>query len=165
MSKIIAIQPYLHFNGTCEAAFTFYEKVFKCKAPFWQRFSDLPADSPMRKKMKKKHARQVMHVQLAVSDGVTVMGSDTLEDRVVGSNIQLSLDVRTRAEAKRLFRALAASGGSVEMPLQDTFWGSYFGCVKDAFGIQWMVSYSAPQEAAAEGAGGAQTKSKKRKTK
>jgi PhnB protein len=40
-----------------------------------------------------------------------------------------------------LFAALSA-GGNVEQPLQEMFWGDYFGTLVDKFGVQWMINCS-----------------------
>jgi PhnB protein len=71
------------------------------------------------------------------------MGSDAPESMglkvATGNNVHINLELDTRAEAERLFNALAA-GGKVEMPLQEMFWGATFGSLADRFGVQWMVN-------------------------
>jgi PhnB protein len=73
------------------------------------------------------------------------MGTDVIESMghkpVDGNNFSLSLEAESKDEADKIFNALA-SGGKVEMPMQNTFWGSYFGMTQDKFGIQWMMSYN-----------------------
>jgi len=56
----------------------------------------------------------------------------------VGNNYSISFSGDDRAHCDRIFAALA-EGGTVLMPLQETFWGAYFGTLADKFGIQWMV--------------------------
>ena len=77
------------------------------------------------------------------------MATDALESMghklTVGNNIQLSIEAESKNEVDKLFKGLS-SGGKVTMPLADTFWGSYFGMVTDKFGVQWMVSYTKPQQ-------------------
>jgi PhnB protein len=53
--------------------------------------------------------------------------------------ISLSISVGSKEEADRIFAALG-EGGKVDMPMQNTFWGSYFGMITDKFGIDWMIS-------------------------
>jgi PhnB protein len=56
-----------------------------------------------------------------------------------GNNMHINLQPDTRAEADRIFRGLS-SGGKVQMPLVEMFWGDYFGSLTDRFGISWMVN-------------------------
>ena len=136
------VSTYLNFPRTTEAAFMFYKSVFKTefKAPI-SRFSDVPAnpDQPLADADK----NLVMHVELPILAGHSLMGTDAPESMgfklVPGNNMFISLEPDTRAETDRLFNALS-SGGNVGMPLQDMFWGAYFGSLTDKFGIQWMFN-------------------------
>ena len=86
-----------------------------------------------------------MHAQ-PFTGGHVLMGTDTREAMghtlVVGSNVSINLEPDTRAEAQRLFTALAA-GGTVTMELQEMFWGAYYGSLCDRYGVQWMVNCAA----------------------
>jgi PhnB protein len=77
------------------------------------------------------------------------MGTDTLESMgqklTIGNNISIAIQPDSKAEAEKLFNGLSA-GGKVTMPLQDTFWGAYFGMLTDKFGIQWMVNFDNKQQ-------------------
>lgn len=134
---------YLNFTGNTEAAFEFYKSVFKTEfaAPIARMGSvpaapDMPALSAAEKEL-------VMHVALPILGGHMLMGTDALESMghtlTFGNNFSINLEPDTRAEADRLFAALSA-GGKVTMPLQDMFWGAYFGTLVDKFGVQWMVN-------------------------
>ena len=96
--------------------------------------------------MPAESANMVMHVELAIVGGHVLMGTDAPESMgftvTPGNNMHINLEPDTRAEAERLFNALAV-GGVVDMPLQDMFWGAYFGSFRDRFGIQWMVNCAA----------------------
>ena len=85
----------------------------------------------------------VMHVALQILGGHVLMGTDAPESMgfklAPGNNVYINLEPDTRAETERLFNALAA-GGKVETPLQDMFWGAYFGSLTDRFGVQWMFN-------------------------
>jgi PhnB protein len=74
------------------------------------------------------------------------MGSDAGGDWApaisIGNNITISITADSKADADRIFNALAI-GGKVTMPLADTFWGDYFGLCTDSFNINWMMSYNA----------------------
>ena len=87
----------------------------------------------------------VMHVELPITGGHILMGTDAPEQMGFkvnfGNNIYINLEPDTREETKRLFDALAA-GGKVEMELQDMFWGAYFGSCTDKYGVQWMFNCS-----------------------
>jgi PhnB protein len=72
------------------------------------------------------------------------MGSDTSESwgppTIQGNNFSVSVNADGRDDADRIFNGLSA-GGRVTMPMQNMFWGAYFGMFTDKFGIQWMVNY------------------------
>ena len=136
-----AVNPYLNFMGNTEEAFTFYKSVFGGEFSALQRFKD----TPEAEKVSAADREKIMHISLPIGKGVTLMATDALESMgqklEVGNNFSLSIDAESRAEADRLFDGLS-KGGKVEMPMQKTFWGSYFGMIEDKFGIQWMVSYA-----------------------
>ena len=87
---------------------------------------------------------KVLHVSLSLPNGAILMGSDVPEsyaDKMTyGNNISISINCESRAETEKLFNDLS-EGGTVTMPLGDTFWGAYFGMFTDKFGINWMVNY------------------------
>jgi PhnB protein len=138
---------YLNFMGNTEEAFGFYSKVFQTEfsAPI-QRMGDVPAGAGMPA-LSDAEKRMVMHVELPILAGHILMGTDALESMgalVFGTNVSISLEPDTRAEAKRLFDQLG-EGGKVTMELQDMFWGALFGSVTDKYGVQWMVNCAAKQ--------------------
>lgn len=140
-----SVSTYLNFPGTTEQAFAFYKSVFKTEyaAPI-ARFGDMPpsADCPPVPDADKK---LVLHVALPILGGHVLMATDCVpsmgQTYKPGNNVSINLQPDSRAEAKRLFDALS-EGGKVEMPLQDMFWGDYFGALVDKFGTQWMVNCS-----------------------
>lgn len=136
---MIVMNPYLNFNGNSEEAFNFYKSVFGGEFSMLQRFKDTPEGD----KLSPEDANKIMHIALPVGVN-TLMATDALESMgqklVVGNNSHLSIHAESRAEADKLFAALAV-GGKIEMPLMDMFWGSYFGMVDDKFGIKWMISH------------------------
>jgi PhnB protein len=85
----------------------------------------------------------VMHIELPIVGGHMLMGTDAPETMgftvQMGNNVHINLEPDTRAETKKLFDALSA-GGKVTMPLQDMFWGAYFGSCTDKFGLHWMFN-------------------------
>ena len=140
------VSTYLNFNGNTEQAFLFYRSVFggDFSGPI-HRFKDTPA-TPGQPPMPTDTANMVMHVELKLLGDHVLMGTDAPESIgfkvLAGNNVHLNLEPDTRAEAERLFSALAV-GGMIDMPLQDMFWGAYFGSLTDQFGIHWMVNCAA----------------------
>lgn len=137
-----SINPYLVFDGNCEAAFNFYKQVFGSKEMFISKFSEIPGDEG--KKVSETDKNKIMHVSLPMGKSI-LMGSDAGEGYSgkinSGNNFSISIDTDSKEEADRIFKELS-EGGVVLMNMNDTFWGAYFGMLTDKFGINWMVSYS-----------------------
>ncbi len=135
-----SLSPYLNFMGNTEEAFTFYKSVFGGEFTNFQRFKDTTEAG----KMSAEDGEKIMHVALPIGHGTILMATDMLESfgqtLITGNNFSISIDTESEEEASKLFNALSA-GGKVEMPLDKTFWGAYFGMFTDKFGIQWMVNY------------------------
>lgn len=131
------LNPYLNFDGTCEEAFKFYKSVFGRE--FQGDISRLKDVSGME--IPEDAKERVMHVALPVGNDL-LMGSDIFPGQpfVQGNNNYVSIFSESKEEADRLFGALS-EGGEVEMPMEEQFWGDYFGSLKDRFGIHWMVNY------------------------
>ena len=142
---MLTINPYLNFAGNTEEAFNFYKSVFGGEFLALQRFKDTPEAGNIPKQEQDK----IMHVALPIGNGAILMATDALESMgqklTVGNNFYIAIQPETKEEAQRLFNGLSA-GGKVEMPLQDAFWGAYFGMFQDKFGIQWMVNYDQNQK-------------------
>lgn len=135
------INPYLIFNGNCEAAFLFYQSVFGGDFPYIGKFKDMPpADG---QKLNPDDAERIMHVSLPIGGGSILMGSDSNSqsgDVKIGANVSISINTESKAEADKLFNGLSA-GGTIIMPMENTFWGAYFGMFIDKFSIHWMVNF------------------------
>jgi PhnB protein len=138
------VNAYLTFNGNCLEAFEFYKSVFGGEFPYVGRFSDMPP----QENQTAPDGELIMHISLPISKETILMGSDTGGEWAVhykqGNNMSLSINTDSEAEADRLFGGLSA-GGLVTMPMNRTFWGSYFGMFTDKFGINWMVSFDDKQ--------------------
>ena len=137
------VSTYLNFPRTTETAFLFYQSIFGTE--FTQpiaRFKDIPPH-PDQPPLAEADENLVMHVALPILGGHLLMGTDSPESMGFtvksGNNIYINLEPDTRAETERLFAALS-DGGKIEMPLQDMFWGDYFGSLCDQFGICWMFN-------------------------
>ena len=128
------LNPYLLFNGQCEAAFKFYEKVLRGKIVAMMPHEGTPAASHVPPEWLKK----IIHARLVVGDKV-LMGSDAPPDRYQETKgFSISVGVDTPAEAERIFRALSENG-KVQMPMEKTFFAERFGMLADQFGIPWMI--------------------------
>lgn len=138
------INPYLNFNGTTEEAFNFYKSVFGGQFQMIQRMRDTPESA----RVPAHEQDRIMHVALPIGNGNLLMASDILESMghhlTVGNNQHIAISTESQDEADRIFGGLSA-GGKVTMPLEQTFWGAYFGMLTDKFGVQWMVSYDKDQ--------------------
>ena len=138
---------YLNFNGNCEEAFNFYRSVFGGEFPYIGRFKDMPPQEGVPSLSKEMEDR-IMHVSLSISKETVIMGSDTGGEWAPGfkqgNNFSISINTDSKEEADRLFNGLSAEG-QVTMPLNNTFWGDYFGMFTDKFGINWMVSFNSNQ--------------------
>ncbi|HNR18366.1 MAG TPA: VOC family protein [Bacteroidia bacterium] len=136
------INPYLTFNGTCEAAFNFYKSVFGGEFPYIGKFKDMPPTEGQ--KMPDHDGEKIMHVSLPIGGGTILMGSDTggewSSNFKEGNNFSISINADSAEEANRIFNGLSA-GGTITMPLARTFWSELFGMFTDKFGINWMMSY------------------------
>lgn len=138
------VNVYLNFNGNCEEAFEFYKSVFGGEYNYLGRFKDTPPEYPVPE----EHANKILHVGLPIGGDTSLMGSDVIEgfgpEVKFGNNFSLTVSVDSEQEADTLFNALA-EGGAITMPMQKTFWGAYFGCLTDKFGVNWMLSYELQQ--------------------
>ncbi|CAN7581306.1 VOC family protein [Pseudorhodoferax sp. LjRoot39] len=139
------VSTYLNFNRQTEEAFDFYRSVFG--GDFIggvRRMGEAPA-MPGQPPLSEVDKQLVMHVELATLGEHVLMGTDAPESMGFqlhqGNNVHINLEPDTRADTDRLFAALS-EGGTVQMPLQQMFWGDYFGSLTDRFGICWMVNCS-----------------------
>jgi PhnB protein len=130
-------QPYLFFDGRCEEAVQYYQKVLGTEVTMLMRFKDSPVphesctDGP-------DAGNKVMHSSFRIGD-TTVLASDgRCQGQPKFEGFSLSLTVPDAAQAERVFTALA-DGGQVQMPLSQTFFSPRFGMVADRFGVGWMI--------------------------
>src|SRR5690606_16208803 len=123
-----------------EEAFNFYKSVFGGEFISIHKMSD----TPHAESLPENERNRVMHIALPIDSETTLMASDTIPSagHVLnpGNNVHLSLHPESREEAERLYNGLSVDG-QIEMPLQDTFWGAYYGNFKDKYGINWMINY------------------------
>lgn len=138
-----SINPYIHFNGNCEEAFNFYKSVFGGEFAMVSRFKDIPNPHNPNAEVE---ADKIMHVALPIGKASILMGSDTPSfmgtHNLNENRSKISISAESKEEADKIFNGLSI-GGSVEMPIGDSPWGSYFGMLRDKYGIEWMVDYDA----------------------
>ena len=144
----MVINPYLNFNGNTEEVFNFYKSIFGGDFPFVMRFNEMPQDAAdgegcVGEGIPENDANGLAHISLPVGQTM-LMASDVPSNMppvVSGTNVSLCISVDSRADADRIFGALS-EGGTVQMSMQDQFWGDYYGMLEDKFKIQWMVSFN-----------------------
>lgn len=139
------LNPYVHFNGNAEEAFTFYKTVFGGEFSRVMRYKDVANENfPVPA----NDANRIMHIALPIGNDSSLLGSDVMERMgKVNENDNrntIFISANTREEATRLFNGLSA-GGQVEMPIADGPFGAYFGMFTDKYGVEWMVNFDAAQ--------------------
>lgn len=126
------INPYLTFPGNCEEAFNYCKSIFGGEFTGIVRFGDMPPQEGVS--IAEEDKNHVMHISLQISKETVLMGSDTggkwAPKTVIGNNFSLSVNADTKEHADRFFNMLS-EGGQVTMPMDKTFWGSYFGMCTD----------------------------------
>ncbi|RYD69597.1 MAG: VOC family protein [Sphingobacteriales bacterium] len=134
------LNPYLNFKGNAEEAFQFYQSVLGGELQL-MRMSETPGTEDLSDEEK----NLLMHVSLPIGNGQLLMASDCVDSmgQIVrpGNNNYISLSTDSREEATRIFNELS-EGGEIEMPLDDMFWGDYFGSFKDKFEVCWMINFN-----------------------
>jgi PhnB protein len=137
---------YITFNGNCEEAFDFYKSVFGGDFNYIGRFGGMPES--VNYNVPEADKNKIMHVSLPIGSSI-LMGSDTGGDWapafIQGNNFSVSVTAESKAEADQIFDALSKAGKTT-MPLENVFWGDYFGMSTDQFGIIWMVSFNAQEQ-------------------
>ena len=136
-----SINPYIHFNGNAEEAFTFYKSVFGGDFATIVRFKDMNFEGAPSFE---KEADKIMHIALPIGKFNVLMASDvpTFMGQVNENEnrSKISISTESKEEADKIFNGLSA-GGKVEVPIADSPWGSYFGMFRDKYGIEWMVDF------------------------
>lgn len=135
------LNSYLNFDGTAEEAFNFYKSVFG--GEFLGEIYKM-GNAPGTENLSEDEKNRVMHIALPIG-GDLLMASDIIPSMgqrlEKGNNHNISIFPESREEARRIFDALS-EGGNIEMPLEDQFWGDYYGSFEDQYGVRWMVNYS-----------------------
>jgi|SRR3954469_16419909 PhnB protein len=128
--------PYFMFDGNAKDALEYYKEVFSGEISNLQTYGEADYPTPPE-----AHDR-IIHAQFK-KDDLVIMVSDAFPGSsvVAGNNISLTLEFESEEEIQKVYDALREKG-SVNMELQDTFWGAKYAKVKDAFGIIWDLNYT-----------------------
>ena len=134
------INPYINFNGNAEEAFTFYKSVVGGEFEKITRFTDLSSpEFPVAE----NEADKIMYIALPIGKNILIANDVPESMGRVNENenrSKISISAESKEEADKLFNGLSA-GGKVEMPIEDSPWGSYFGMFRDKYGIEWTVDF------------------------
>lgn len=138
------INPHILFKGNTEEAFSFYKSVFGGEYAMLTRMKDLPNDP--NNPISESEMNKIIYIALPIGKSAMLMASDVAEkfmeqDLVTGNRYTISISAESKDEADKLFNGLSA-GGQIELPIEESHWGSYFGMFADKFGIQWMVEFN-----------------------
>ena len=134
------MNPYLSFNGQCEAAFKLYEQVLGGQLGDIFRY----AGTPLAHEVPTDWQDKVMHGSVTIGGQVLMGGDVTPLSYEEPKGFNLSIQIGDTSEAERIFHELARDG-TITMPLEKTFWAARFGMVRDRFGIPWLINCEEPQ--------------------
>lgn len=132
--------PYLNFQGQCREAFELYAKVLGGEVIVMMTYADAPPDEKMAPEMRD----QVMHAQLKVGEQIFMASDVSPQNFKPAQGMHITINVNAPEEAERIYAALS-EGGTIVMPMEETFWAQRFGMFTDAFGTPWMVNCDRPE--------------------
>jgi PhnB protein len=136
------INPHIHFNGNTEEAFLFYKSVFGGEFSRLMRYKDMP---PGGYQFPESELNKIMHIALPVGESGVLTGSDVPD--ILGAvsenenRSKITVSAESKEEADSILNGLSA-GGTIEMPIGDSPWCSYFGAFRDKYGIEWMIDFT-----------------------
>lgn len=133
------INPYLHFDGNCREAMTFYKECLGGELKV-----QTVGESPMAAQMPAAEHKKILQARLKKGE-ISLMASDMVGPKGIqkGNTVSLALVCSSKAEIETLFSKLGA-GGKVSHALKEEFFGTY-GDLTDKFGIDWMFNYEKPK--------------------
>jgi PhnB protein len=125
---------HLRFDGNCEAAFKFYAENCGGVIEAMMNHEGTPAEAQVSPDWRKK----ILHARLKIGD-LLIMGADAPPGSFrKPEGFSVALNVESIAEAEQLYKTLSA-GGSVVMPIAETFFAHRFAMLNDRFGTPWMI--------------------------
>ena len=137
---MLRINPWINFNGNAEEAFTFYKSVFGGEFAKIIRLKDLSSpEFPVAE----NDANKIMHIALPIGKNMLIANDVPEFMGRVNENenrSKISITAESKEEADKLFHGLSA-GGTIEMPMANSPWGTYFGMFRDKYGIEWIIDF------------------------
>jgi len=139
------INPYINFNGNAEEAFNFYKSVFGGEFKTIVRFKDLEsAEFPVPE----NEADKIMRIVLPIGENVLIANDVPQSMGRVNENenrSKIAISAESQEEADKIFEGLS-EGGTVEMPMAESPWGTSFAMFRDRYGIEWTVEFDPKQQ-------------------
>ena len=132
------VQPYLFFDGRCQEALAFYQKHLGAHVVMSMRFKDSPVPANCGPRGNPPDPEKIMHAAFKVGESLIMASDGNCEGKTKFDGFSLSISVKEKAEAERIFAALS-EGGQVCAPMTETFFSPAFGMLIDPFGVSWMV--------------------------
>ncbi len=139
------INPYINFNGNAEEAFTFYKSVFGGEFTNITRFKDIASAEFT---VPEHEANKIMRIALPIGNNILIANDVPESMGKVNENenrSKIAVTAESKEEAERIFNGLSV-GGTVEMPMEESPWGSYFAMFRDKYGIEWTVEFNPQQK-------------------
>lgn len=137
---MLQINPHINFNGNAEEAFHFYKSIFGGAFTKIIRFKDLASEEMP---IPEHEADKIMHISLPIGNSV-LMANDVPEfmgrTNENENRSKIVLNTNSKEEGATFFDGLSR-GGQVEMPFSESPWNTYFGMLRDKYGIEWMVEF------------------------
>ncbi len=134
------INPYINFNGNAEEAFNFYKSVFGGEVEKIVRFKDIQS---VEFPVPAEDAEKIMRIVLPIGRNTLIANDVPTSLGPVNENenrSKIAITAESKEEADKLFNGLS-EGGSVEMPMSESPWGTYFAMFRDKYGIEWTVEF------------------------
>lgn len=135
------LSPHLSFNGQCQEAMDFYQRCFGGKIQSMLTYGN----APMSDRVPPQWRGKILHATLAIGQSILYAADTPPEQYQPPKGFHVTIGVQEAAEAERIFRELS-EGGTVQMPLQKTFWAIRFGVLVDRFAISWEVNCPQPPQ-------------------
>ncbi|MDC7235344.1 MAG: VOC family protein [Spirochaetales bacterium] len=138
----MTITPYINLSGDAEDALEFYNKIFGGTTEI-MRWSEMPPDPAMP--LEEGWKNKIMHAALTINENLKIYLSDSFTQReAVHNSVVLHVVFDSEDTLRDAFAALS-EGGTVNMPVESTFWGSVYGDVVDKYGTAWGLEYTLPE--------------------
>jgi len=124
------VTPYLAINGAAQAL-EWYKRAFGAKELFKEANPD----------------GRLIHARLKIGDSIVMMsdvfpGARHKDPRELGTT-SVTLHVYTE-NVDEMWRSAVEAGATVEMQLEDMFWGERYGQLTDPYGHSWSLSMQIP---------------------